>query len=75
MSAKIHMLDLIRAAGDLLSEEGEGYEYDRAIVELVHAALGMDADADKDTTARLLRGAVGRDPSIGLTNPARQVAD
>lgn len=64
----IEPVNVIQMAGDLLSEDGGNYEYDRAIVELVHAVLGMD-DADKDTTARLLRLGAGRE-DIGLVEPA-----
>jgi len=69
---KISEYAVAQTAGNLLSDVGDNYEYDRAIVEMVHALLNMGDDADKDTTARLLRSAVGRGASIGLVEPAEQ---
>lgn len=46
---------VINNAALLLSEDGENPEYDRAIVELTSAALGVSSD-DYDAVERLLRG-------------------
>lgn len=44
---------LVSLARDLRSDEGENFEYDRALVELVTAVLGVDPD-DRDVVVRLL---------------------
>lgn len=46
---------VIQAGADLLSEDGENTEYDRAIVELVGTVLGVSSD-DREALAIVLRG-------------------
>ena len=45
---------LLRIAADLMSEEGENSEYDRACVEIACTMLGVSTDA-RDDVAGLLR--------------------
>lgn len=48
---------LVQTAADLMSEDGENPEYDRALVELVRDLLpGVTAD-DREVVERLLRAA------------------
>ncbi len=47
------MLTLLTQAADLLSDTGENPEYDKAIVELVCAQLGVTTDARSEVESLL----------------------
>lgn len=49
---------LLHEAADLLSEQGENHEYDRAIVELTTRLLGLSHDDHNDIEAALRAGLV-----------------
>jgi hypothetical protein len=47
--------DILTAAADLLSVDGENPEYDRALVELSCALLGMGTDDHRESISLILR--------------------
>lgn len=51
--ANITPSQLLNAAADLLSEDAENEEYDRAIVELISTVLGLPTDYRGATEAML----------------------
>lgn len=55
ITGSIPVLEVIRMAGDLASEDAENSEYDRALVELCTDVLGLSMD-HKDVVAHLVLG-------------------
>lgn len=52
----IKQFEVLTEAADLLSEDGENAEYDRAIVELATRLLGLSHDQHHEFVAQTLRG-------------------
>jgi hypothetical protein len=46
--ARPSLVEVVLAARDLKSEDGENFEYDRALIELSCAVLGWDMDRKRE---------------------------
>lgn len=52
----VSALDIVHSGAELLSEDGENVEYDRAITEIVTELVGLSHDHDGEIGAMLRRG-------------------